>query len=83
MLMDSILSMVTFVPLIGAAILALFLRGEDAAAQKNAKWVALVTTIVTFLLSLAIWREFDPTVTGFQMVEEREWLLRPQIQDGR
>ncbi len=75
MLMESILSLVTFLPLIGAAILALFLRGDDPAAQRNAKWVALVTTGVTFLLSLAIWAEFKPEVTGFQMVEERDWIL--------
>ena len=41
MLLDNLLSIVTFIPLIGAAILALFLRGDDEAAQKNAKWLAL------------------------------------------
>ncbi len=41
-LMDNLLSIITFLPLMGAVILALFLRGDDAAAQRNAKWVALV-----------------------------------------
>jgi hypothetical protein len=31
-------------PAVAAAILALFLRGDDAAAQRNAKWVALIAT---------------------------------------
>ena len=47
--MGNILSLTTFLPLLGAIILALFLRGDDAAAQRNAKWVALITTITTFI----------------------------------
>ena len=38
----SLLSLVTFLPLVAAALLALFLRGDDAAAQRNAKWIALI-----------------------------------------
>ena len=38
--MGNLLSLTTFIPLLGAAILALFLRGNDEAAQRNAKWVA-------------------------------------------
>ncbi len=73
--MDNLLSVVTFAPLVGAAILALFLRGEDAVAQRNAKWLALAVTTATFLLSLFILFRFDPADTGFQMVEEREWIM--------
>jgi len=43
--MGNLLSLTTFIPLVGAAILALFLRGNDEAAQRNAKWVALATTV--------------------------------------
>jgi hypothetical protein len=35
--MNSLLSLVTFLPMIGAVVLTLFLRGEDAMAQRNAK----------------------------------------------
>ena len=34
--MQSLLSITTFIPLIAAAILALFLRGDDEGARKNA-----------------------------------------------
>ncbi|SFP70066.1 NADH-quinone oxidoreductase subunit M [Tranquillimonas alkanivorans] len=71
---NSLLSIVTFLPLVGAAILALFLRGDDAAAQKNAKYLALIATTASFVLSLFILFGFDPD-GGFQFVEEREWLL--------
>ncbi|SLN18028.1 NADH-quinone oxidoreductase subunit M [Ruegeria meonggei] len=73
--MDNILSIVTFIPAVAAGILALFLHGEDVAAQRNAKWVALVATTVTFLVSIGIYTGFDPSNTGFQMVEEGQWLL--------
>jgi NADH-quinone oxidoreductase subunit M len=73
--MGNLLSLTTFIPLIGAAILALFLRGSDEAAQRNAKWVAMAATFATFLVSLFILFGFNPADTGFQMVEEREWLL--------
>ena len=53
----------------------MFLRGEDADAQRNAKWVALIATTLTFLVSLFILAGFDPADTDFQFVEEREWLL--------
>ena len=73
--MDNLLSIITFVPLVAAVILALFLRGDDPAAQRNAKWVALAATSATFLISLAVLIRFDPSDTGFQMVEEYEWVM--------
>jgi NADH-quinone oxidoreductase subunit M len=73
--MGNLLSIVTFTPALAALILGVFLRGDDAAAQRNAKWVALVATTVTFLVSIGIYTQFDPANTGFQFVEERDWLL--------
>ncbi len=73
--MENILSIVTFLPAVAAGILALFLRGDDEAAQRNAKWLALTATSVTFIISLFLIAEFDPADTGFQFVEERDWLL--------
>jgi NADH-quinone oxidoreductase subunit M len=70
-----LLSLVTFLPSIGALVLALFLRGDDEAAQRNARWVALATTLITLIASLFVAARFDPANTGFQMVEDREWLL--------
>ncbi|OBY27513.1 NADH-quinone oxidoreductase subunit M [Leisingera sp. JC1] len=73
--MDNLLSIVTFIPALAAAILALFLRGEDKAAQRNAKFVALFATTITFLVSLGIYSQFDPANTGFQFVEDRAWIF--------
>ena len=73
--MNNLLSLITFVPAIAAAILALFLRGNDPAAQRNAKWLALFATVVSFALSLLLLKGFDPANTGFQFVEDRPWIM--------
>ena len=55
--------------------MGLLLRGDDKSAQQNAKWLALTATLATLLVSLAIIFDFDPNNTGFQFVEEHNWLL--------
>jgi NADH-quinone oxidoreductase subunit M len=65
-----ILSLVTFLPLAGALFIA-FLSRE---AVQNIRYTALWTTLITFVISLLIWINFDPTTAGFQFVEERDWL---------
>jgi NADH-quinone oxidoreductase subunit M len=72
---NQLLSIITFLPLVAAAILALFMRGDDAAARQGAKWLALFTTSATFVISLFILFRFDPSNVGFQFVEERPWIL--------
>ncbi|MGY6633570.1 MAG: NADH-quinone oxidoreductase subunit M [Alkalilacustris sp.] len=73
--MTSLLSIITFTPLVAGLILAAFLRGDDADAQRNAKWLALIATTATFFVSLILLVRFDPSDTGFQFVEEREWIF--------
>ena len=72
--MDNLLSLITFLPLIGAIVLLVFLRGEDEMARRNAKMLALFVTSATFVLSLFVLIGFDPSDTGFQFVEEAAWL---------
>ena len=68
-----LLSTVVFLPLVGA-LMILLVRGDDAIARRNINNVALWTTIVTFLISLLIWNQFDPENPGFQMQEKADWL---------
>ena len=47
---------------------------EDEDGARNARWVALWTTLITFAVSLIlIWR-FDPSTADFQFLEKRPWL---------
>jgi len=80
--MDNLLSIVTFLPLVAAVIMAVFLRGDDEAAQLNAKRLAFAATLATFLVSIFILVQFDPNDTGFQLVEQAEWLLGLQYKVG-
>src|SRR5579872_4526070 len=68
-----ILSVVTFLPLFGA-LLVWISRGEDEAARRNSRWIALWTTLVTFAVSLILVARFDPAQTDFQFVEKTSWL---------
>ena len=70
-----LLSIITFLPTVAAIIMALFLRGDDAPARNNARWLAMFATLATFVASLFLLFGFDPSNTGFQFVEEREWVL--------
>ncbi len=69
-----LLSLVTFLPLAGV-VLILLLRGEDEVVARNSRAIALWTSLLTFLLSLAVWHNFDPTLAGFQLVEKSPWLV--------
>ncbi|MFT7368937.1 MAG: NADH-quinone oxidoreductase subunit M [Alteromonas macleodii] len=73
--MDNLLSITTFIPAIAAGILALFLRGDDEDAQRNAKWLAMAATSMTLIVSLFILFGFDAQDTNFQFVEERTWIM--------
>jgi NADH-quinone oxidoreductase subunit M len=68
-----ILSVVTFLPVVGA-LLIYVIRGEDEAAQRNARWIALWTTLVTFAISLILVWRFDASSADFQFVEKASWL---------
>ena len=65
-----LLSLVTFLPLVGALIIA----GQNDKAIGNVRLIALYTTTITFGLSLLIWWNFDKSTAAFQFVEEAKWL---------
>ncbi len=68
-----ILSLVTFLPLIGAVFI-LAIRGEDEVVARNARYVALWTSLMTFALSLFLWFGFERGTAEFQFVERAEWM---------
>src|SRR3954469_18271163 len=68
-----ILSVTTFLPLVGALIVYLS-RGDDEAAKRNARWIALWTTLITFAVSVILVMRFDPNNADFQFVEKANWL---------
>jgi NADH-quinone oxidoreductase subunit M len=68
-----LLSLVTFVPLIGVAAIMLT-RGEEAVVARNARNIALSTSLIVFALSIPLWIYFDPSTADFQFVERHRWI---------
>ncbi|MFO1128243.1 MAG: NADH-quinone oxidoreductase subunit M [Rhodospirillales bacterium] len=68
-----LLSLVTFLPLVGSAFI-ITIRGEPDVVARNARNVALLTSLTTFVLSLGIWFGFDPGNPHFQMEERALWM---------
>jgi len=66
----NILSLITFFPLAGALLIA----AQNSVAKSNARWIALYTTLFTLGASLYLWANFDYQNSGFQFVEEMDWL---------
>jgi NADH-quinone oxidoreductase subunit M len=64
------LTLVTFFPLVGVVIL-LFLRQEQKSA---ARWVALITSLITFAISIAVLVQFDPTNPDLQLIVKVPWI---------
>ncbi len=67
-----VLSALLILPMAGA-LLILLLRGENEANNRNARYIALWATLITFVLSLYGWALFDPSKPGFQLIEQRAW----------
>ncbi len=68
-----ILTSVTFLPLLGALFIFMF-PGESELEKRNLKNIALFTTLVTFVISLGLWVNFDNSTSDFQFVEKHVWI---------
>jgi NADH-quinone oxidoreductase subunit M len=71
-----ILSLITYAPLVGVAgilALRLFGKADDPKTVEASKWIALVTTLATFALSVLLVVQFNPHEAGFQFLEEAPW----------
>jgi NADH-quinone oxidoreductase subunit M len=63
-----ILSIITFLPVVGV-LLILLVRNDQTARQ-----IALATTAADFVLSLILWANFDTSTPAFQFLETSVWL---------
>ena len=71
--MNWILTIVTFLPLIG--VLAILLTNPPKRGSENlVKGIAVVTSAITFLGTLLILMRFDPGTPGLQLVDRFDWI---------
>ncbi len=84
----NIVTLTTFLPLIGAAVLLIYsivrkvpsaAAGTDVASghsyfSNHYRWIALIFTILTFLLSIGIVTGFNSSEAGPQLVDRTPWI---------
>lgn len=68
-----LLTYLMLLPLLGALLILVVVKGDDARSALEAKLIALFTTSVTFFASLLAWTGFDSSKADFQFVEKHEW----------
>lgn len=68
-----ILTLTTFLPLIGALAI-LLIRGDEQIIARNARATALWTSLATFVVSIFLWVGFDNSTADFQFVEKVAWI---------
>ena len=71
-----VLTITTFLPLVGAALILLF--GSD----RIARWIALATTLATLGVSAPLYLYFDKSSSNLQFVESADWIPSLNIAYG-
>ena len=66
----NILTLITFIPILGVLIIALV----PNRAEKSAKWIALITALAILGLSIFLWISFDPNQGAMQFEEKYQWI---------
>ncbi len=76
-MMDHILSILIFFPIISAiVILALFRSG------KGAMWSSFIVSVIEFILTMPLMWNFDKSEAGMQFVEKAAWIPKFGIEYG-
>ena len=68
-----ILSIVTFLPLLGVLFI-LLASGDNKSSEHNCKMLTLWVSSFTFIVSLILYFGFDPTIVSYQFEEKVEWI---------
>ncbi|MFA4994836.1 MAG: NADH-quinone oxidoreductase subunit M [Bdellovibrionales bacterium] len=70
-----LLSVLTFLPLLGALVIFLFVRGEqNGEGERASQRIAFLVSLATLVLSFDMLSRFDPDNTRFQLMERFVWI---------
>ena len=64
-----LLSILIWLPIVGAALVLAFPKRPDAA-----RWLSLLVALATFVLSIPLWLHYDAPAGGMQFVESHAWI---------
>jgi NADH-quinone oxidoreductase subunit M len=71
-----VLTVTTFLPVVGAAVVLLL------GSERSARWIALASTLATFAVSSPLYVQFDKSSTALQFVESANWIPSLNIAYG-
>lgn len=74
-LIDHPLTVLVFLPMVAAVVIAFLNRTRVAAIR----WVALLTSLLAFLIAVKLYIGFSSAAAGFQYEEYTRWILVPPI----
>ncbi len=77
-----ILSLITFLPLIGGGLILLSRLFNKAGADNAARWIAMGTTLATLALSVVLVGAFDQSSAAYQFVERYVWFVGAEYHMG-
>ena len=80
--MPHLLSIITFLPLVGALLILAVKLTSKGSTDGAARWIALGTTLVTLALSVFLVAVFDRSNAGYQFVEHYKWFAGAQYHLG-
>ena len=69
----NLLSLLIFIPLIGALLVA-FLPGKGPTLFR---WIALAVTLIEVVLSAVVYAQYVPGNSGYQLLEQADWITLP------
>ena len=69
MFLSHLLSVLIWLPVVGAVVVLAFGRQAN-----TARWLALLVAVATFVLSIPLWTHYAPAVPGMQFVERVPWI---------
>ncbi|KIE05580.1 NADH-quinone oxidoreductase subunit M [Candidatus Jidaibacter acanthamoeba] len=67
-----ILTILILLPLIGASLV--FMTNNEKKSLLLIKSIALITTLIEFIVSLYVWGLYDPSNASLQFVEKKAWI---------
>ncbi len=68
-----LLTITTFLPLVGALMIIFGISGKPEDIASNSRYMALFTSLFTLAFGIFLYMRFDPTSAEFQFVEKSDW----------
>ena len=68
--MENILSLLIWIPILGAIVVAFLPRDKD----NLIRYTSAAVTGLQFVIAIVLWRKFDPSDGSMQFMERYEWI---------